>query len=131
MDPQHSIETTVLAAEIAKTVVSDTSFWVAIVGLLGVAIGAVVAVVGNIVLHKMQNAPQEKLDNRRKELLKNMLNDSRFPKGWRELSTLSRVIGTDDETTKRLLFEVGARGSEKDDDMWGLIERHPFNKNDV
>lgn len=126
----HSIEATALAAEIAKTVVSDTSFWVAIVGLIGVVIGAVVTVVGNIVLHKMQNGPQHKLDNSRKALLKNMLNDSRFPLGWRNLSTLSRVIGADDETTKRLLFEIGARGSEKDDKMWGLIERHPFNSSD-
>lgn len=130
MDPQHSIETTVLAAEIAKMVVSDTAFWTAIVGLIGVVVGAVVTVLGNIILHKMQNAPREELDNSRKELLKKMLNDSRFPQGWRKLSTLGRVIGADDETTKRLLFEVGARGSEKDDDMWGLIERHPFNKSD-
>lgn len=129
MDP-HSSETTALTAEIAKMVVSDTSFWVAIVGLVGVVIGAAVTVVGNIVLHKMQNGPQHKLDNSRKALLKNMLNDTRFPQGWRELPTLSRVIGADDETTKRLLFEVGARGSEKDDNMWGLIERHPFNKGD-
>lgn len=126
----HSIETTALAAEIARTVVSETSFWVAIVGLVGVLIGAVVTVAGNILLHKMQDGPRQKLDNNRKELLKKMLNDSRFPKGWRSLSTLSRVIGADSETTKKLLFEVGARGSEKDDDMWGLIERHPFNKND-
>lgn len=126
MEPQI-IDITVLAAEIAKKVVADTSFWVAIVGLAGVVIGAVISIVGNIVLHKIQDGPRQKLDNRRKELLKKMLNDSRFPEGWRKLSTLGRVIGADDEITKRLLFEVGARGSEKDDDMWGLIERHPFN----
>ena len=125
MEPQI-IETTVLAAEIAKKVVADTSFWVAVVGLVGALIGAVITIAGNIVLHKIQDAPRQKLDNRRKELLKRMLNDSRFPEGWRKLSTLSRVIGADDETTKRLLFEVGARGSENDDDMWGLIEHHPF-----
>lgn len=121
------METTVLAAEIAKKVIADTSFWMAVVGLAGVVIGSVITVVGNIVLHKIQDGPRQKLDNSRKELLIGMLSDSRFPRGWRELSTLSRVIGADDETTKRLLFEVGARGSEKDDDMWGLIERHPFN----
>lgn len=121
------METTVLAAEIAKKVVADTSFWIAVVGLAGVVIGSVITVLGNIVLHKIQDGPRQKLDNSRKELLIRMLSDSRFPRGWRELSILSRVIGADDETTKRLLFEVGARGSEKDDDMWGLIERHPFN----
>jgi len=124
------METTVLAAEIAKIVVADTSFWVAIVGLAGVVIGAVITVVGNIALHTIQDRPRQKLDGSRKELLKTMLNDSRFPKGWRELSTLSRVIGANEETTKRLLFEVGARGSEKDDGMWGLLERHPFNSSD-
>lgn len=124
------METTVLAAEIAKRVVADTSFWVAVVGLAGVVIGAVVTVVGNIALHKIQDGPRQKLDASRKELLITMLNDSRFPQGWRKLSTLSRVIGADDETTKRLLFEVGARGSEKSDDMWGLLERHPFNSSD-
>lgn len=129
MDLQN-IDTTVLAAQIAKSVVSDTSFWVAVVGLVGVVVGAVIAVVGNIVLHKIQNGPKQRLDNGRKELLKRMLNDSRFPKGWRKLTTLSRVIGADDETTRRLLIEVAARGSEKEDGMWGLIERHPLNSND-
>ena len=31
---------------------------------------------------------------------------------WRKLETLMRVIGSDDTTTKRLLLEIGARGSE-------------------
>ena len=124
------METTILAAEIAKMVVANTSFWVAVVGLAGVVIGAVITVIGNFFLHKIQDGPRLKLDNSRKELLKKMLRDSRFPKGWRELSTLSRVVGADDNTTKRLLFEVGARGSEMDDGMWGLIERHPFNRSD-
>lgn len=124
------METTDLAAEIAKQVVADTSFWVAMVGLAGVVIGALVTVFGNIVLHKIQDGPRQKLDDSRKELLKAMLNDSRFPERWRGLATLCRVIGADGETTKRLLFEIGARGSEIDDDMWGLLEHHPFKSND-
>ena len=130
MELQHSIETTALAAEIAKTVASDTSFWVAIVGLIGVLIGAVVPVFANIILHKMQNTPREKLDNRRKKLLKKMLNDCRFPQSWRNYPHSAELSAADDEIPKRLLFEIGARGYEKDDDMWGLIERHPFNKSD-
>lgn len=55
-----------------------------------------------------------------------MLNDDRFPEHWRRMSTLSRVIGASEQTTKRLLIEVGARGSEKDDALWGLIAHHPF-----
>lgn len=124
------METAVLAAEIAEKVVADTSFWIAVVGFVGVVIGAFITMGGNVLLYKIQNAPQQKLNKSRKELLRTMLNDSRFPQGWRKLTTLSRVIGADGETTKRLLFEIGARGSEKEDEMWGLIERHPFNKND-
>lgn len=124
------METTILAAEIAKKVIADTSFWVGVVGFAGVVLGAAITVIGNVVLHKIQDGPRRKLDDSRKELLKQMLKDSRFPQGWRKLSTLSRVAGADDETTKRLLFEIDARGSEKDDGMWGLIERHPLTKSD-
>jgi len=122
------METTVLAAEIAKKVIADTSLWVSLIGFFGVVIGALINVIGNVVHHKIQDGQRRKLDDSRKELLKQMLKDSSFPQGWRKLSTLSRVVGTDDETTKRLLFEIDARGSEKDDGMWGLIERHPLTK---
>lgn len=51
-------------------------------------------------------------------------------KEWRKLSTLSRVIGADADTTKRLLIELGARGSEKPredgEEVWGLISKHPL-----
>jgi hypothetical protein len=43
---------------------------------------------------------------------------------------LSRVVGADEDSTKRLLIDVGARGSEKDDGLWGLIESHPFDQVD-
>ena len=59
-----------------------------------------------------------------------MLRDKRFDGGWRKLATMSRVVGADEDATKRLLLEVGARGSERDDGMWGLIENHPFDKVD-
>jgi hypothetical protein len=59
-----------------------------------------------------------------------MLKDDRFPNHWRKLSTLARVIGTDEETAKNLLVIIKARGSEKDDGLWGLIELHPFKEID-
>lgn len=59
-----------------------------------------------------------------------MLSDLRFKGGWRKLTTLSRVIGANETTTTRVLIEIGARGSEKDDALWGLIENHPFNETD-
>lgn len=45
---------------------------------------------------------------------------------WRELSTLMHVIGADEETTKRLLLEVGARASEDGKSLWGLVTRNPL-----
>ena len=51
---------------------------------------------------------------------------------WRKLSTLSRVIGADDDTTRRLLIQLGARGSEKPrgdcEEVWGLISKHTLEK---
>ena len=55
-----------------------------------------------------------------------MLRDNRF--GWRKTATLSRVIGADREVTTRLLIEIGARGSESEDEVWGLIDEHPLDK---
>lgn len=45
---------------------------------------------------------------------------------WRKLETLMHVIGSDEETTKRLLLQVGARASEDGKPLWGLIERNPM-----
>lgn len=124
------VDTTALANQIAQKVIADTAFWVAIIGLVGAVIGSVLTLAGNFLLHWFQDRPRQILDNRRKNLLKIMLDDSRFPKRWRCLSTLSRVVGADEETTKRLLIEVGARGSEKNDGFWGLITHHPFSEID-
>lgn len=59
-----------------------------------------------------------------------MLRDVRFSGRWRHIDTLSRVIGADHETTKYLLIELGARGSEKNDQHWGLLEYHPLEQSD-
>ncbi len=124
------MDTTTLANQIAQKVVADTTFWVAVIGLVGVVIGAALTIAGNLLLHWFQDRPRRTLEEGRKKLLKTMLEDSRFPNRWRRLSTLSRVIGADEETTKRLLIEVGARGSEGEDEFWGLIAHHPFGEID-
>lgn len=124
------MDTSTIANEIAAKVIADTSFWVSIVGFVGVVVGAVITVVGNFILHWFQDKPRRELGENRKRLLEKMLRDSRFSDHWRKLSTLSRVVGADEETTKRLLIELGARGSEKDDDLWGLLEFHPLEKLD-
>jgi hypothetical protein len=124
------MDTTALADEIATKVASDTSFWIAVVGFAGVIIGAVITVAGNLLLHWFQDKPRRKLDEGRKKLLEQMLRDSRFKEHWRKIATLSRVIGADEETTKRLLIEIRARGSERDDGLWSLLDYHPLDKLD-
>lgn len=101
---------------------------VAIAGLIGVIVGSLIPVLGNLLIHYLQNRPKNELDKLRKELLVKMLDNDRFPSKWRKLETLSRVIGADDETTKRLLIEIGARGSESESNSWGLIKHHPLDK---
>lgn len=122
------MDTTTLANQIAQKIVADTALWVAVIGLIGVIIGAALTIAGNLLLHWFQNRARERLDNARKKLLEKMLDDNRFPDRWRKLSTLSRVVGANEETTMRLLIDVDARGSEKDDGLWGLIKHHPFSE---
>ncbi len=117
-----------LALELSHRITSDISLWIAIIGLIGVLVGAMITVFGNILLHWLKYRPQRNLDKLRKDILKQMLKDERFENKWRKLSTLSRVVGADEETTKRLLIEIQSRASEKEDGLWGLIEYHPFNK---
>lgn len=115
-----------LATLIAAKVTADTGLTVAVIGLIGVFIGAIIGVCGSLLLHWLQSAPQRKLDKQRSDLLFQMLNNPTYD--WRSLSTLSRVIGASEATTKRLLIGISARGSEKKDGMWGLLSRHPLNE---
>ena len=113
---------------IVEAVVKDTHFWIAIVGLIGVFVGATITFAGNLLLHYLRGQKQKRLDTRRKELLEQMLRDNRFKEKWRKLTTLSAVVGTPAEETMRLLVELGARGSEKADGKWALLEYHPLDK---
>jgi len=83
-------------------------------------------IAGNLVLHWVREKPKNDLDKKRVAMLREMLDDDRFPEKWRDLSTLSAVIGAPEEETKRLLFLAEARGSEKADGKWGLVKNHPF-----
>jgi len=115
-----------LAKTIALQVVSDTKFWIALIGILGGVAGSLLTLAGNILLHKIKERPKQALDKKRKHTLIEMLEDERFPNKWRKIETLSAVIGASEEETKRLLVEIEARGSEKADGKWGLIKGHPF-----
>ena len=122
MDPQQ------LAENVATRVVAETDFWVAAIGFTGVAVGALIGVGGTLLLHWLQSGPRRKLDQQRSKLLTTMLEDDRFPGRWRKLSTMARVIGASEAATTRLLIGLDARGSEKDDDLWGLVKHHPLNQ---
>jgi hypothetical protein len=117
-----------LAHQIANSVVRDTQFWIAVIGILGVVVGSLATIGGNILLNWLQGRKQKSLDEARKELLQQMLTE----RDWRMLSTLSRVIGADRDETKRLLIAIKARGSElpkdNDEEAWGLISKHPLDK---
>jgi hypothetical protein len=96
----------------------------AIIGLVGVLVGFL----GNVVTQWLKERSLAKKDRPRKRLLLKMLEDNRFPQHWRSLDTLMHVIGANEETTKRLLLEIGARGSEDQQELWGLVKFHPFEK---
>jgi len=117
-----------LAHEIANNVVRDTQFWIAVVGILGVVVGSLATIGGNILLNWLQGRRQKSLDEARKGLLRQMLTE----RDWRKLSTLSRVIGAEHDETRRLLISINARGSElpknDNEEAWGLISKHPLTK---
>jgi len=58
-----------------------------------------------------------------KRLLTTMLNRKWK---WNRIDTLANVVGTDEATVRRLLLEIGARGSMKDGRLWGLLTRNPI-----
>jgi len=96
------------------------------IGVIGAFVGGFLTIVGQLVVHWLQNRRVRVLDQARRKLVRQMLER----KDWRKLSTLSRVVGADTDTTRRLLIELGARGSEKPredgEEVWGLISKHPL-----
>ena len=113
-------------AQIASNVANDTKVWIALIGVLGAVVGSLFTILGNITFEWFKNRHQRKIDISRQKILKKMLKETTFE--WRQLSTLARVIGCDEETTKNHLIAINARGSELNDGMWGLIDRHPLDQ---
>jgi hypothetical protein len=105
-------------------------FWL---GVFGGAIGVVVGGAGQFAIdhfrHQRTTKAKQELDGRRKALLQTALENPPADTEWRNLSTLSRIIGADYETTTRLLIELEARGSEGEEDVWALLKDKPLHKN--
>jgi hypothetical protein len=98
----------------------------AIIGSIG---GAIVGTLGTLSTtwlssHLGRKKP-DAAEEAAKALLRQMLEDPIF--SWRHMVTLANVVGTDQKTVRRLLLEIGARGSTKDGDLWGLVSKHPLN----
>ena len=96
-------------------------------GFFGTLAGAVATLGGIILTERLNSHRQARKDKPREELLKKMLENG-F--SWRSLSTLSNVTGLDEDEAKRLLVEIGARGSETNPSLWGLVSRNPLPEHD-
>jgi hypothetical protein len=94
-------------------------------GIVGVVVGVVATMVANWCQHRWETGRDRELDDKRKEMLTTMLTSEKHE--WRKMETLSRVVGADYPTTTRLLIELGARGSELENDVWALQTRKPLN----
>jgi hypothetical protein len=100
--------------------------WDFFLGIAGVVVGAVGQYLIEHCRYIRDTKAQRELDDERKKLLKTALENPPLGKEWRELATLSRIIGADFETTTRLLIEVGARGSEGEKQLWALLSKKPL-----
>lgn len=108
----------------------DLQIQSALIGLAGAVIGALAAIIGQVVTtrlkHHLETADKRKLDEQRQAYLLHLL--THRPPGikWLKMSTLSRAIGATEEETARLLIAVNARGSTGQNNVWALIKDQPF-----
>ncbi|MFO4664496.1 hypothetical protein V5G98_17765 [Vibrio cholerae] len=114
-------------AIIAEKITMDISTLTAWIGFGGVIVGALIAIIGNVIIFKMQNQQQKTIDDARKTLLNKMLSDKKFSEG-RSLETLSKVTGAEPEECRRLLIEIQARGFTLKDgrEGWVYIKNRPL-----
>lgn len=98
----------------------------AVIGVIGAVIGSLSTLAGQWLIFYLKQKAEKKKDQPRKDLLIEMLESKKD--GWRELETLKHVIGADEETTKRLLIEIGARASENGKPIRALMKYQPLPK---
>lgn len=106
--------------------IMSESIVIALIGVAGAVIGSAATVAVQWLSHFLHERTAAKRDKPRKDILLEMLSSPKY--NWRNLNTLMHVIGADEDTTKRLLLEVGARASEDGQPLWGLIKRNPLPK---
>ncbi|NOZ10692.1 MAG: hypothetical protein GXP09_06630 [Gammaproteobacteria bacterium] len=99
---------------------------ISLIGIAGAVVGSIATMAGNFMMHWLKERSESKKEEPARELLTEMLNHNDYT--WRKLETLMHVIGADEEKTKRLLLQVGARASEDGQSKWALKSRAPLNK---
>jgi len=97
------------------------SGWAALLGSVVGGIGTFGATWLNAHLSRQKPDPSEEAA---KALLLAMLNRPNWH--WANIHTLANVVGTDEQTVRRLLLQIGARGSMKDGAVWGLTSLNPI-----
>lgn len=103
-----------------------SEFWA---GVAGVTIGGAIQFGFNLARDWFQSRKQTRLDDMRKDLLREALENPPSGTEWRKLTTLCGIIGAKPEETTRLLIELGARGSESQEDVWALLSERPLRSN--
>lgn len=99
---------------------------IALIGIGGAVVGSIATMAGNVLMHWLKQRSDRKKDEPRRALLREMLGHPDHK--WRNLDALKHVIGTDEENTKSLLLEIGARASEDGKQLWGRKSRNPLPK---
>ena len=96
--------------------------------VLGSAIGTIGSILTTWLAAHLSKQKPDPYDGAASALLKSMLEGEHR---WRDIGTLANVIGRlDVTTTKEYLILLGARGSQKDGKMWGLLSRNPLSEED-
>lgn len=102
----------------------DNGLWVVLGAAIGTA-GSILTTWLNAHLGRKSKFPE--YDRAVKALLVAMLSGE--PK-WRKIQTLASVTGLSEQDAKEYLIELGARGSETNGTLWGLISRNPLSEID-
>lgn len=97
------------------------SGWAAVLGSMVGGIGTFAATWLNAHLSRKRPDPT---DEAAKKLLLSMLDRENWR--WAGIDTLANVVGADHARVRELLLQIGARGSMRDGNVWGLISRNPI-----
>jgi hypothetical protein len=96
--------------------------------VLGTAIGTTGSILTTWLSAYLHRPKPDPADETAKQLLREMLQALQWQ--WRKIRRLSNVVGLSDSVTRELLLEIGARGSENNPELWGLISRNPLPTHD-